>query len=89
MASLKFLRRLSVRLNAIEKAPENTNTQLEAAPRPPSFGAEEVVAERRAVGRLASPGTWNGGFFLKPHVFRLELIDALSELSALVTPVWK
>ena len=66
-----------------------TNTRLEAAPRPPSFGAEEVVAERRAVGRLASPGTWNGGFFLKPHVFRLELIDALSELSALVTPVWK
>ena len=88
MESLNFCGdvRSVVRLNAIEKAPENTNTHLEAAPRPPSFGAEEVVAERRAVGRLAWPRD-GGGFVPEPRVLRLQLVDAPPELPAPVTPV--
>ena len=91
MASLKNLRRLSkclnANFNAIEKAPENTNTHLEAATRPPSFGAEEVVAKCGPARRLASRGARDGGLVPEPRVLRLELLDALSELPAPVTPV--
>ena len=65
---------------------KNHKHTLEAAPRPPSFGAEEVVAERRAVGRLASPRD-GGGLVPEPRILGLQLVDALSELPAPVAPV--
>ena len=56
---------------------KNHKHTLEAAPRPPSFGAEEVVAERRTAGRLAWPRD-GGGFVPEPRVLRLQLVYALS-----------
>ena len=86
MASLKFFaatERMPQRYR--EGAREHKHT-LEAAPRPPSFGAEEVVAERCAVGRLASPRD-GGGLVPEPRVLRLQLVDAPPELPAPMTPV--